>query len=168
MNINTNDIAWCAGFFDGEGTTFTSSGTNSYIVLSITQNDPAVLEKFSKTTGMGKIYGPYPRPNGNPFYTYKLERWADVQYVVALMWKFLGDIKRKQAISALSRAIKPHPKFSRGASKTCIRFHPSTPDNINKFGQCIECCRIRDRIRWERDKDKTNARRRELRALRKT
>ena len=60
MQIVTHneDLAWAAGFFDGEGCT--SGGTNVRCpVIIIGQVHREVLEKFLMVLGVGTIYGPY-------------------------------------------------------------------------------------------------------------
>lgn len=105
MAIKHTDLAWAAGFFDGEGTVGIShqSRPNPLPVLhlSVSQNDTEVLERFKTIVGTGTIYGPYDRIP-NPIYAYKTQSWVMVQYVVALLWSYLGSIKREQARVALT------------------------------------------------------------------
>lgn len=70
------DIAWCAGFFDGEGhvsyrrnyVSKTSNQVSGTLHASIPQasENIEVLEFFQSVTGFGRIKGPYPMPNGKP------------------------------------------------------------------------------------------------------
>src|SRR5262245_61060169 len=52
-------LAWAAGFFDGEGCVTSSDNRSARPMLFITQHDPRVLRRFWKVIGQGKVYGPY-------------------------------------------------------------------------------------------------------------
>ena len=57
--VSDIDLAWCAGLFDGEGSTSVLKAQRdkySYIRMSISQKYPEVLEKFQKIIGLGTIY----------------------------------------------------------------------------------------------------------------
>lgn len=73
--MNHTDIAWCAGFFDGEGCVRynrsrpSSKGTVSpslMATISQVSENVEVLEFFQRTVGLGKVLGPYTMPNGKP------------------------------------------------------------------------------------------------------
>jgi len=69
MQIELTDIAWCAGFFDGEGhVSYHRSypnGISGRVSAQMYANVPQcsdnieVLEKFQRIVGMGKLKGPY-------------------------------------------------------------------------------------------------------------
>lgn len=73
MSTDT-DIAWCAGFFDGEGHVsyrrgYPSKSTNKVtgtLHASVPQasENIEVLEYFQSVVGFGKIKGPYKMPSG--------------------------------------------------------------------------------------------------------
>jgi len=48
------ELAWSAGFFDGEGSTF---ATGDRLHMSIGQRHPAVLERFVSAIGVGRVRG---------------------------------------------------------------------------------------------------------------
>lgn len=98
-----NELAWAAGFFDGEGcTTYNTSGGHRYPALVIAQVEREPLERFMAAVGMGKIYGPY-RVNlrSKPQFRYHA-RSKNVKQVLALMWPWLSRPKRDQAIRVLT------------------------------------------------------------------
>jgi hypothetical protein len=69
------DIAWCAGFFDGEGHVSYHRGYPSrksgkvspQLYANVAQNSDnlEVLEFFQSVIGFGKLKGPYVTGNGN-------------------------------------------------------------------------------------------------------
>jgi hypothetical protein len=73
--MKDTDIAWCAGFFDGEGHVSyhrsppSKTGTVSpqlYAVIPQASENIEVLEFFQSVIGFGNIKGPYPMPSGKP------------------------------------------------------------------------------------------------------
>lgn len=104
---NRENLAWAAGFFDGEGTTSCVKHLHkyNYPVLVVAQSEPSVLLKFQSIFGMGKVNGPYKyknRPNNQPYYQYRVHGFEKVQAIVAMMWNWLGERKKAQAIKILS------------------------------------------------------------------
>jgi hypothetical protein len=91
------ELAWSAGFVDGEGSFH--SGTYRPI-FGCPQVDPRVLERLqSSLLGLGKIYGPYERVGRKPIWRFQVTGTFQVQAVVALLWEFLSEIKRDQAVA---------------------------------------------------------------------
>ena len=89
-----SEIAWAAGFFDGEGNTCVQRGRSGpYLAVNLSQNDRRTLERFISAVGAGKVYGPYP---GRP----RIHHWRIVgskaENVLALLWPHLSDAKREQ------------------------------------------------------------------------
>lgn len=108
--VNRENLAWAAGFFDGEGC-FSSclrydDNTKKKYIASIGQVDRKGLERFQEAVQLGKIYGPY-GPYGNrfknarPFYRLDIYGFEQSQALLALLWTWLGPVKRQQARSVL-------------------------------------------------------------------
>src|ERR1044072_2281967 len=100
------ELAWAAGFFDGEGNTRAIIRRAKYksLHVSITQVEKSNLERFQKAIGLGKINGPYKyekRPREKPFYRFRLCRQADIGRFVFLVWKYLSRPKRDQINSSI-------------------------------------------------------------------
>ena len=90
------ELAWCAGFFDGEGTTsFLRKGTWIGPRVSVAQNSEATLERFRQAVGIGKIYAHTTRPG---MYQWTCQRKEDVNTVLNMLWPFLSEQKKEQAI----------------------------------------------------------------------
>lgn len=111
------EIAWAAGFFDGEGTVGLTAGE---FRLQVKQNAtangdvPDTLERFHRIVGVGRIGGPYvDRPTRlgfserrRPSFMWYARRDEAIAAVL-LLWPQLGDAKRAAALPFLtdSRAI---------------------------------------------------------------
>jgi hypothetical protein len=113
------ELAWAAGFFDGEGC-FSYQERACYGVATISQIDVRVLERFRDAVGMGTIYGPYDykypgRMSKKPQWNYRAFRREHVQAIAAMLWFQLGPVKREQALSVLRRyrnaCRRGHPKL---------------------------------------------------------
>ena len=107
--VNTHELAWSAGFFDGEGTTASYISTNHgrtrvLIRFNVRQVDAGPLHRCSRAIGLGRVAGPY-RPSGlgkRPIYALALWHFEEVQAAIAMLWRWLSPPKRRQATRALS------------------------------------------------------------------
>ncbi len=137
------EIAWAAGFFDGEGTTavIKAKGRVHFrLSLSITQFDPDSLHRFQKAVGAGRVYGPYGRR-----WSYSAQKAKDVHNILDLLWPYLGNIKRDQANAAIEKHNdNPISLFRYGDQ--CGRGHDLTqPRAFGKDGKCRLCTNERNR-----------------------
>ena len=124
-HMTKTELAWCAGFFDGEGTT--AYYGDHVLRLSAGQKNTEVLERFNSTMwGMGKIYG----PNKKGQYQLIFNGPAKVQQVVAMMWSYLDTVKKEQAASALNRW-----KNNKNKWQACL----SIGHDIRKWGNKRTC-----------------------------
>jgi hypothetical protein len=95
------ELAWAAGFFDGEGCTSKRSSPQTGICIFIWQNDREVLDRFRNAVGVGKVYGPYsfPSQHGRVNHQYAIANGNSIT-VLDQLFPFLSSIKREQAIKA--------------------------------------------------------------------
>ena len=104
--VDREELAWAAGFFDGEGC-FSFTAKAGYATVAVGQVERAPLERFQKAVGgLGTIYGPYfklypGRMSKQPWHQYRAYRREHVQAIAALLWFWLGDTKRRQARTVL-------------------------------------------------------------------
>lgn len=100
--FNREQLAWCAGFFDGEGNVCVSRGA---IRSQTVQINRLVLDRLVSATKLCSITGPYVSKDQTyerqPQYFYSLNNFEEVQAFVAMIWPWLGIIKRRQARAAL-------------------------------------------------------------------
>jgi len=107
------DVAWAAGLFDGEGSTSTyvpKGKTRPRRQMAVSQGGlpghlPAVLTRFKGIVGVGNVTGPY----RDGLYYWKATRKDAVDFVGALLWPYLGGVKRKQFAAAAGRMNRALP-----------------------------------------------------------
>jgi hypothetical protein len=145
-NSRNEELAWAAGFLDGEmhiGTTRTGKGDNKRLHLVVCQVEKGPLERLQGILGVGGIYGPYNigRTNRQPYKQFHITKAVEVKSVIKMVWPWLSEPKRKQAIEAFSaydnRALhKPGPKSKPRPIPNC---HPDRP--FKAKGMCNACYR---------------------------
>ncbi len=107
MIINREELAWAAGFFDGEGYVgvVKAGKRHKRMALHVHQTDPRPLLRFRNALGFGILAGPYDNKNGSPnrrpHYRYYVTSFMEVQAIVALLWTWLSEPKKQQAKQAL-------------------------------------------------------------------
>jgi hypothetical protein len=107
----TSELAWVAGFFDGEGYIGSGGGSGQRTIeISIAQASagglPTTLSRVAVVMGVGSLRGPrmLPSPWSKlPQYLWCANAFEDVQFAAALLWRWLGPVKRAQARDALLR-----------------------------------------------------------------
>ena len=116
--MDRRELAWAAGFFDGEGcVTFGKQGS---LTLSISQTHPEVLVRFREAVGAGVVRGPWhqpSKPNANTLYGYVCTSFEPCQHVYAQLWPFLSSVKKQQIIDTVTRwKARPRPRKRRAAT----------------------------------------------------
>lgn len=102
---SNEELAWCAGFFDGEGSTSILKAQRdqyAYIRMSISQKYPELLEKFKGIVGAGSIY----KAKKREIYSWDCYKQDEVLRVLELLWPYLGETKKNQAIICKGRVTK--------------------------------------------------------------
>jgi hypothetical protein len=100
------DLAWAAGFFDGEGCISRKKGGKRTWRLVVQQNVRPPLEVLERLFG-GTLYGPYTRQRSrdgvgqfsNPYYVWRLNTQADVLFALECMYPYLR-VKGAEALIA--------------------------------------------------------------------
>lgn len=123
ITLDTHELAWAAGFFDGEGSPCSYIQRNKSIVinLSVGQKDPLLLYKFQKIVGgYGHVYNKGSKAtykNGSQTIEHELQirKFEYVQYVMCLLWKWLGPFKKEQYRKSLEFYLSNcyKPKFDK-------------------------------------------------------
>lgn len=98
-----SELAWAAGFFDGEGHTGMRVPTGrdyGYVVMNMAQTEREPLERFQAAVGAGYIYGPYGRKNHKhrPVWKWQANGW-DARRVLAQLSEYLSRPKYEQAVT---------------------------------------------------------------------
>lgn len=105
--MNRKALAWAGGFFSGEGSTVIqfrrTENKSPRPAISIQHNTKEELNRFKDALGLGKIYGPYTRPEKTRknYYQFHITGFEKVQATIAMLWLFLSKAKQNQAIKVL-------------------------------------------------------------------
>lgn len=92
VSPTVKDIAFSAGFYEGEGSISLSEKVE--IQIQIIQNDREILDKLQSHFG-GKVYGPYQGSSGNEYYNLRLVRERAIGFSLTI-FTFLSKNRRKQ------------------------------------------------------------------------
>jgi hypothetical protein len=114
--FDREELAWAAGFFDGEGHIGVRRNGPSFpsrrIGLHVGQADRRPLDRFLRAVGVGQIRGPDRQskyPNAKLMFRFHVDNFQHAQHVVAVLWRWLSEPKREQAHLALTAyAADPH------------------------------------------------------------
>lgn len=156
------ELAWAAGFFDGEGCVSNSRTTNGKILrLIVTQTNLATLERFRNAVfGLGRIGGPRQVKNYKPCWNWNADGFYTAQAVMGLLWTFCSDQKREQYKKCLAATtvfgLKQKYRIQ------CPKGHLYTKENTNmkgKYRSCLTCSRLRtEKFNKEVSERRKNAR----------
>lgn len=103
------DLAWAAGFFDGEGSTYINrrggATTGGTVRVSIGHVDRRPLDRFLEAVGLGSVTGPYDHntkrnPKHRPHYSYQVYG-QNARLVLSALWPYLSGPKKEQAATVL-------------------------------------------------------------------
>ena len=104
--MDRHDLAWAAGFFDGEGwANRTQRGVQSRINQADPDGVPEVLLKFQRIVGVGRIDGPLLKEGKKPLYYWEATSRPDVAKVADLIGRWLCPAKRTEFEGALGALL---------------------------------------------------------------
>jgi hypothetical protein len=111
--LSSNQIAYCAGLFEGEGYVGSCRAYKAKdgsirarprptISVSIGMTDREPLEIFKNQFG-GTIYAPAVRknPRYKPVWRYQLSALEDVSKALVLMWPYLSPRRKDQIVKSV-------------------------------------------------------------------
>jgi hypothetical protein len=125
------ELAWAAGFFDGEGNVRFSRTKHKKnreyhraygtLVLQTTQIDRRVLDRFCLAVGVGKIYGPYTLKKRNHQCLKFSAHGADAEFAYEKLRPYLSPVKLQQGETALAEYKEQHnrPSYYRFKNDPC-------------------------------------------------
>jgi len=103
--MDRHELAWAAGFFDGEGwAAKRTGGVQSRINQSDNDGVPEVLLRFQHIVGCGRMHGPVREEGRQDLYYWDVSSRGDLEIVAHAIWPWLGDVKRAEFAAALGRA----------------------------------------------------------------
>ena len=160
MALNREELAWAAGFFDGEG--HAGLTPNKVPVLTVANTDEALLQRFhAAVLGLGKLYGPYSRhkKNHKDYWKWQITNFEHAQAVAALLWSFLGAYKKNRYAEAVEVFVtKPH-KPTNWPKEFCRCGHSMKDARISLDGsrQCRTCKQAYERAYYKRNRERLRA-----------
>lgn len=121
------DLAWLAGFWDGEGccSSLNTVNSRSYPVFTLSQAGPeneALCRRVAAIVGgPASVSGPYVQRNEwNPQWKVRIGGHERVQSMTAACWHWLSRTKRDQAARVLGAYRENHaPRFQRTHCPKC-------------------------------------------------
>lgn len=93
------EVAWAAGFFEGEGSITQSNGR---LVTRIRNTDEEPIYRFASIVKFGEVYGPYTQADGlrrprKPFWDWVASEYEALE-VLELLWPWLSGRRHGQAM----------------------------------------------------------------------
>jgi hypothetical protein len=107
--MDRHELAWAAGFFDGEGWAGKSKrGVHAQINQADSQGIPTALLRFQAALdGLGRIGGPTRKPERKDIYRWNVSSRGDVALELELLKPWLGPVKLLQLARATGRTAPP-------------------------------------------------------------
>jgi len=106
--LESHELAWAAGFFDGEGWANRSKrGVASRINQAGLDGVPEVLTEFQRIVGVGRIDGPVIAEGRQPLYYWEATSRPDLAEVAERIGPWLCPVKRAQFERTLGIALPP-------------------------------------------------------------
>ena len=147
MKINREDLAWAAGFLEGEGTFYCNiqkpkkEGWKAQAAISIraVQVEKEPLERLANIFPFGKMYGPYMgKSNKQPHYQWAVHSFEGGQALIAAIWPWLSTKRKTQAKTAITKSLQVYN--TRGTIHKIVRMSPCHPDRKHwAKGMCSVC-----------------------------
>lgn len=154
-----SELAWAAGFFDGEGSTFFRRRRKSGgMGISISQKERTTLDRFHAAVGGMGVVVEYDKAVPFSWTAYRL---YEMEAVLSLLWPYLSQPKRQQAMRAFAKQRWARQEQARNRHKpNCKRGHPLSGANLYLVEATgFRRCRICDRtVRSRRTARTRNAR----------
>jgi len=109
-DLDSHELAWAAGFFDGEGCTTNFGSTRREAArarMRISQSGDdghLVIDRFQAAIGgPGNRYVIAADAQRKIRFVWELHKQLDVHHVLNRLWPYLGQVKRDQALRAIAR-----------------------------------------------------------------
>ena len=106
--MDRHELAWAAGFFDGEGwANRAKRGVHTRINQAGSDGMPAVLIKFQRIVGVGRLKGPQVTDGKQDLFWWEATSRPDVGRVADLLGPWLCPVKRAAFERTLGRSLAP-------------------------------------------------------------
>ena len=115
------ELAWAAGFFDGEGCIWArkpQKHSRSKVYLGVNQIDNRPLERFMKAVGAGHMKGPYlanrtgpSKGNEKPVWYWNCYPQEEVEKVLAKLFPYMSEPKKEQAMTCYLKKAEYNAQY---------------------------------------------------------
>jgi len=134
MDLNTNELIWASGLFEGEG--WIGLHRKKTARCSVDMTDEDTLRRFHRAVGnIGVIYGPRPDYGRTRKTTWRwsVSSFEGTQAVIAMLWNGLGKRRKERAreVFQISGMNIPKSSAERMAKARCTNW------NINRSKSCV-------------------------------
>ena len=128
-DVQAADLAWAAGFYEGEGCLLFSLSRDprgrrnplqryGHLLLEIVQADPEPLNHLLNIFPKSRLTGPEPHHQGHKdIWRFRISNFEGTQAALAMMWPWLSRRRKDQAKTALLafyRHNKARPRLRHG------------------------------------------------------
>jgi|ERR1035437_3510226 hypothetical protein len=102
------ELAWAAGFWDGEGYTQLrdrdpkdNPRNRKAWQMTVSQIERTTLDRFLAAVGVGKVYGPYGpyQVNRQVYWNWTVSSKENCRIAADKMWPYLSEPKRLQIVN---------------------------------------------------------------------
>jgi len=112
--MDRHELAWAAGFFDGEGWAAKTNprGVQARINQAGDDGVPSVLLRFQRVVSRGRVHGPIREEGRKDLYYWSASNRGDVELIALAIWPWLGDVKRADfgcALGSLPTSTEMEP-----------------------------------------------------------
>lgn len=165
--MSDSELAWAAGFFDGEGYTGYQSQKGGIACELAQASDPSLLFRFLAAVRVGRIHSNHSAKDASGVWRWRADGISDVQEALGRLWPWLGAIKKEQA-SAATNAWLSDPRKRRFGRRwelddptapLCTKGHQLTRENAYRHPdgrtRCRRCMR-EYRRRWREQNQRAN------------
>jgi hypothetical protein len=104
QRVSEIEVAWAAGFFDGEGSCLYDKATGA-ICLSVSQSDLEPIERFQSALGVGRIFGPYVSGGYGKtrMWRCQVNKQSEVAIAIGKLLPLVSSVKRWQIEDAVEK-----------------------------------------------------------------
>lgn len=150
---NREELAWAAGFVDGEGhfglhkTKVRPTDERGYASLELTaaQCDRQVLDRLQAALGLGTIGGPYTKKKENwrQSYLFYVNGFDKTKCAIELLMPWLSPVKKEQAERAIADyyEFNDRPRMKMGPKPKTPTCHPNRRHAAR--GLCQSCYQLK-------------------------
>jgi len=119
-DVNYDDLAWCAGLYEGEGSAYTKTREGRLTVM-IDMTDEDVVRAFHQRIGLGHVARSSKLPSGKICWRWSAASFEQGQAVLAYLWPWLGERRKAQATRVLQAERERVLTMKRPAADCLVR-----------------------------------------------